>query len=471
MALKNNKLYSLTSINLEGNGITDASALADIPTLTTITLSSNKIDDVNFISSLTAPENIYLNNNEIENIDVIYDLSTLVELDVSYNYIDIPKDFSSTMYGNNKNLVVLIYDNQQIRVVVDIVIDVTGSNFFNMVIDGYDYGEQDYYSQKLDAGAQFTVTASPDMGEFLYWKIDTGKIVSYEEEYTFIAASSVHLTAVFRQNYSNRNYVSFFTAFDQELSRILYSVNAQAQDIDIPASPEKTGHIFLGWTIDGENAIAQENLAAEIIAALQNGDVNLTPLYVQRDALYTVTVINGTGGGSYLPTTVIDVVANEPAQGQKFAYWIDSNGQVVSYKSTYTFIVTGDTTLEAVYTDADDEIETEALIAITDKSSDPENGKVTFVVMRDIPTKYTIVQTGILLTNDATLGTDEDAFIIDAEGTIKGTASSKENTGAYVATKGKVQAGDTWFARGYVVYLDTNGELVYLYSAIDSITA
>ena len=248
----------------------------------------------------------------------------------------------------------------------------------------------------------------------------------------------------------------------------MYHINTDS--VDVPPSPEKTGHVFIGWTIDGKNAIAQENLQTEIIAALQNGDVNLTPLYVQSDTLYSVNVINGTGGGSFLPTTVIEVVANEPAQGQKFAYWIDANGQIVSYKSTYTFIVTGDTTLEAVYTDADDEVETEALITITDKSTDIENNKVTFVVMRDIPTKYTIVQTGILLTNNAELGTDEDAFIIDAEGVVKGTASSKENVGAYVATKGNVQVGETWYARGYVVYLDADGELVYLYSTIDSIT-
>lgn len=468
--LRNNKLYSLTSINLEGNGITDASPLAAIPTLKTITLSSNKVSDVSFVSSLTTPENIYLKDNQIENIDAIYDLTTLKELDISHNYIDIPKNFSSTMYGQNSKLVLLRYDNQKVRVIVDIIIDVTGSNFFNMEIDGYDYGEQDYYSQKLDAGAQFTVTASPDMGEFLYWKTENGKIVSYEEKYTFIAASSVHLTAVFRQSYSNRNYVSFFTDFDQELLRELKSTASTADQITIPEGPNKTGHIFIGWTIDGKNAIAKENLATEIIAALQNGDVNLTPLYVQSDTLYTVNVINGTGGGSYLPATIIEVVANEPAQGQKFAYWIDGNGQIVGYKSSYIFIVTGDTTLEAIYTDADDEVETEALVAITDKSTNPKAGKVTFVVTRDVPTKYTIVQTGILLTDDANIGTDEDTFVIGAEGIIKGTSSSNENVGAYMATKSKVQPGDTWYARGYVVYLDTNGELVYLYSNIDSIT-
>ncbi len=470
-ALNNNKLYSLTSINLMGNGIADASALENIPTLKTITLTSNKIENVSFLSSLTAPENIYLKENEIENIDVIYNLSTLKELDISYNCIDIPQDFETTMFGNNANLVVLIYDNQKRKVTADIIIDVTGSNFFNMVIDGYDYGEQDYYHQILDAGAEFTVTASPDLGEFLYWKIDNGNIVSYEEEYSFVAASSVHLTAVFRQSYSNRNYVSFYTAFEQELSRILYSVTTDADNIEIPVNPDRTGYAFAGWSVDGKTAITSENLANEIVSALQNGDVNLTPIYTKLDSYYTVTVINGTGGGIFISASAAAVTANEPAEGQKFAYWIDGAGQIISYEETYVFVVTGDTVLEAVYVESDDEVEAQALIAITDKSSDPEAGTVRFVVVRDVPTKFTVVQTGILLTNDASIGEDGDAFIIDAPGTIKGTNATTENKGTYIATKTKVQSGDTWYARGYVVYLDTDGELVYLYSAIDSITA
>ncbi|MBR5774003.1 MAG: hypothetical protein IKY44_04040, partial [Clostridia bacterium] len=472
-SLADNRLYSLESINLKGNGITDASALGNIPSLTTITLSENEIDNVSFISSLTAPENLYLDNNYIENIDAIYELSTLVELDVSSNYIDIPKDFKSSMFAANENLVVLRFDNQKRRVLVDILIDVTGSNFFELTIDGYDYGEQDYYHQILDAGQTFTVTASPDMGEFLYWKTDTGKIVSYDAEYTFVAASKTHLTAVFRQSYSNRNYISFYTASKQELSRELRSVTATAEQIEsiIPVGPSMTGHVFMGWSVDGVNAIAADVLAETIVYELQFGDVNLTPIYVLLEDLFTVTVVNGTGGGSFVASTIIEVVADEPAEGMKFAYWVDKYGQVVSYNTSYVFVVTSDTTLEAVYVADDEEIETEALIAITDKSSDPDANKVTFVVSRDIPTKYTIVQTGIILTNNAELGTDADAFVIDAEGTIKGTSTSKENVGTYIASKGKVQAGDTWFARGYVVYLDTNGELVYLYSAIDSITA
>lgn len=471
--LNTNKLYSLTSINLKGNGITDASALKNIPTLKTITLSENKLTSIDFISSLTAPESLYFNDNEIENVDVVYDLSTLTELDVSSNCIDIPADFETAMFANNANLVVLKYDNQKIKTYARVIIDVTGSNFFNLVIDGYDYEvpQEEYTNSEVPAGASFKVTAQPDAGEFLYWKNENGKIVSYDEEYSFIVASSVHLTAVFSQSYANRGYVTFLTAFDQELSRRLYSATTSPDKIEIPLNPEVNDYVFVGWSIDGKTAIAAESLGAEIVAALQNGNVTLTPVYTQVDVTYTVTVINGTGSGEYAPNINIAVTANAPAEGKKFAYWVDESGKTVSYKETYVFLVTGDTTLEAVYVDDDEYVGSDVLVAVTDITKDPEANAIHFVVTREVPEEYTVVQNGILLTKDASLGADEDAFVIGAEGAIKGTAAYNTNKGTYIATKGNVQSGETWYARGYLVYLDTNGELVYLYSAIESVTA
>ena len=472
-ALETNKLYSLSSINLKGNGITDASALKNIPTLKTVTLSENKITSIDFVSSFTAPENLYFNGNEIENVDVVYGLSTLVELDVSSNCIDIPADFKTAMFANNENLVLLKYDDQKIKTYARIIIDVTGSNFFNLVIDGYDYElpQEEYTNSEVPIGSRFKVTAVPDAGEFLYWKNDNGKIVSYDKEYSFIVASAVHLTAVYSQSYANRGYVTFLTAFDQEISRRLYSATASPDKIEIPLNPEVNDYVFQGWSIDGKTVIEEENLGAEIVAALQNGNVTLVPIYTQADVTYKVTVINGTGSGEYAANINIAITANPAAEGMKFAYWIDETGKTISYEETYVFLVTSDTTLEAIYVNDDEYVGSGVLVAVSDITNDPEANAIHFVVTREVPEEYTVVQNGILLTKDGTLGTNEDAFVIGAEGVIKGTAAYNTNSGTYIATKGNVQAGDTWYARGYLVYLDTNGELVYIYSAIESITA
>lgn len=470
--LSENKLYSLVSINLMGNGLTDVSALKNIPTLKIITLSSNSISDLSFLASITAPENLYFNDNEIENIDVIYDLSTLKELDVSFNWIDIPYDFPDAMHANNANLVKLIYDNQKRRIVADIIIDVTGSNFFTLEIDGYNDGlNHQEYKQVMQAGTAFTVTAVEDAGEFLYWKNANGVVLSYDKEYSFVVASALHLTAVYKQDYARGSYVSFFSNFGQELSRILYAKDSEPEDIEIPETPANDiGYTFVGWSLDGENPIADDQLGAEIVAALQNGYVRVTPIYVEDETLCTVTVVNGTGSGSYAPSTPVEVKANAPEEGYKFAYWVDGLGQILGYEDSYYFIVTGDITLTAVYIPDDEVVEKQALIAITDKAADAEAGTIRFVAVRDIPEEYTVVQNGILITNDESIGLDEDLFVIGVSGALMGTASSNTNQGTYFVTKTKVQSGETWYARGYVVYMDANGELVYLYSSIESMT-
>jgi hypothetical protein len=66
---------------------------------------------------------------------------------------------------------------------------------------------------------------------------------------------------------------------------------------------------------------------------------------------YTVTVIAGfggtvRGGGSYASGETATVSAS-PARRYRFNYWTDENGAVVSYSQTYSFSVTGNTTLTA----------------------------------------------------------------------------------------------------------------------------
>ena len=63
---------------------------------------------------------------------------------------------------------------------------------------------------------------------------------------------------------------------------------------------------------------------------------------------YTVTVVNGTGGGEYEKNTDVTVTATVP-EGQLFEKWT-SDGEDVSTDNPYTFKVTKDITLTAVFT-------------------------------------------------------------------------------------------------------------------------
>ena len=66
---------------------------------------------------------------------------------------------------------------------------------------------------------------------------------------------------------------------------------------------------------------------------------------------YDVTVIGGTGGGAYREGESVTVTANDPAEGKVFKGWKDESGKLVSTEKSYTFTVTGKTTLTAVYED------------------------------------------------------------------------------------------------------------------------
>ena len=63
----------------------------------------------------------------------------------------------------------------------------------------------------------------------------------------------------------------------------------------------------------------------------------------------TVTVINGTGGGTVDKGASVTITAEAAGAGQKFARWVDAAGTEVSTDNPYTFNATADITLKAEY--------------------------------------------------------------------------------------------------------------------------
>ena len=69
-----------------------------------------------------------------------------------------------------------------------------------------------------------------------------------------------------------------------------------------------------------------------------------------EDIEYTITVNDGTGGGTYKQGESVTVTA-EDKEGKVFKGWQDESGKIVSTEKSYTFTINGDTTLTAVYED------------------------------------------------------------------------------------------------------------------------
>ena len=64
----------------------------------------------------------------------------------------------------------------------------------------------------------------------------------------------------------------------------------------------------------------------------------------------TITVIHGSSNASKVEVgTSVTVTADQPKEGMQFKGWVDASNRVVSQAEVYTFVVTEDVTLTAVY--------------------------------------------------------------------------------------------------------------------------
>ena len=82
----------------------------------------------------------------------------------------------------------------------------------------------------------------------------------------------------------------------------------------------------------------------------ENG-AELADLTIAKLVKTEVTVVSGTGGGKLTVGETVTITANNPADGKEFKGWQDESGHIVSTDQRYTFTVTGETTLTAVYVD------------------------------------------------------------------------------------------------------------------------
>ena len=325
---------------------------------------------------------------------------------------------------------------------------------------------ESYSNAFADIGTEYTLTAEPN-GDyaFLYWKNSNGKILSTDEEYSFILANETNITAVYNRTSASRGYVTFLTDSNQELSRQLYSASVAADRIAVANEISKLGYIFKGWSIDGVNPIASSELKGAIKSALANGNVMVTPIY-EKDfsTQFDVDVTNGEGSGKYYLLATATVTARESVNAEPFRYWQNNDGEIVSFEREYSFVVTENETLTAVYSaePIDEKIVNRISGAFSDSTS------VSFVSHRSVDSEFKIIQSGIIIVNSRTIGTNEDTFVIGGSGVIKGTTTSTDNNGTYMLTK--VNTTGTWYARPYVIYEDADGALVTSYGEIATAT-
>ena len=240
----------------------------------------------------------------------------------------------------------------------------------------------------------------------------------------------------------------------------------QFTENDFPSDPDYYGHTFTGWsmTADEINELLQNDECVCVVAQFEKNikyySVNVGGGYVS----YTDSDKDN-GENSYRELSLVRITPDY-SESTPFAYWADSNGKVLSYNAEFSFYVSSDVSIYAVY--SDDEFKHQPLIRITNAVPDKDGSKITFIAQREIPIDCTVLSHGIILTSDSMH--NEGTFIIGADGVLKGTSIKTANSGTYTLYKSNVNTGDTWYARGYVNYKTADGKVKTIYSDIVSST-
>jgi hypothetical protein len=115
----------------------------------------------------------------------------------------------------------------------------------------------------------------------------------------------------------------------------------------IQANPPPSGQEFAAWS---GLAVANPG-AANTWLIMPNNDVTVTATYTNAPvtSLYGLTVVNGSGSGSYTPGTVVSITANAPATNETFSGWTGYTVANASALSTTLVMPAGDVTVTAAY--------------------------------------------------------------------------------------------------------------------------
>ena len=168
------------------------------------------------------------------------------------------------------------------------------------------------------------------------------------------------------------------------------------------------------------------------------------------------------------------LIVTAPEKGDcKFQYWSDKekDGAILSYSDKYRVVVTENVSLYAIYTEETQEIAKLPVINITKVYTSEENGnQVSFVITRDVPEGYTLVEHGAVYSKVANINLEEMYY--GTEGTKSYTSNDKAACGNLICNirVGTEEEELKIHMRGYVTVEDTEGNIKTIYSDVSSIS-
>ena len=312
-------------------------------------------------------------------------------------------------------------------------------------------------------GQTATVTATANDGyEFVGWKDSYGTTVSTDAVYSFTVLGDTALTPEFVKIKTDEgNEIAYVTvSFYHQSGKLLDSqklVLGEGKITTTVNAPTKVGFDFLGWSAKASGATAED--VVDFKTATFSENTSLYPVFKAQNITYTLTV--GSQTEQKAPQSSVTVTA-DPIEGKQFVGWKDANGNIVSYDSTYTFIITGDTTLEAYYEQADSEVVKEPMITIAQPTYEDITGgyKMAFYFNYTVPEDCKLVDIGIIRKKG---DYEADGITLETDGVSQYSVLSKLGSeGQFYYTKSNYY-GTGHTVTGYMIY-EKNGIRYTVYS-------
>ena len=317
--------------------------------------------------------------------------------------------------------------------------------------------EQYVYGQT----ATVTATANDDY-EFVGWKDSYGTTVSKDATYSFTVLGDATLKPEFVKVKTEEGAaISYVTvSFYHQSGKLLDSqkvVSGEGKITTTVNAPTKVGFDFLGWSAKASGAIAED--VVDFGTATFSENTSLYPVFKAQDITYTLKV--GLQTEQKAPQSSVTVIA-DPMEGKQFVGWKDANGNIVSYDSTYTFIITGDTTLTACYEQVDSEVVKEPTIVIGEPTYEDITGgyKMAFYFNYTVPEDCKLVDIGIIRKKG---DYEADGITLETVGISQYSVLSKLGSeGQFYYTKSNYY-GTGHTVTGYMIY-EKNGIRYTVYS-------
>lgn len=297
-------------------------------------------------------------------------------------------------------------------------------------------------------GETVTITApTAETGmTFDCWTAPNGKVVSRDAEYTFNAVVDNTYTPNYTPSKSSETMtIVWLSAYGQEMKRVT-DTEDNLKSVEEPNVPTRLGYETTGW----------EKKTADI--PFESGTtVIINAVYKELPQTYKINVTNGTADKTeYTAAQVATITADEKA-GQKFSYWQEENGNIVSYSSTYKFYVSKNMKLTAVYDIVVEEPKGTA--DIVQKTYSNATNKISIVSQLTVPDGCTMVYAGLVGTLDESIAKDLNKGNAKY---IKGSTNTSYKSLRYTWTVGKAK-DVTVYVKAYLTYTDSNGKLHEVY--------